>query len=386
MGDVFPKLRVAAVQAAPVFLNREATVEKACRLIREAGSNGAQLVGFPEGFIPAHPVWLLFHPAMSDASFRWGTELFKNAVEIPSPATDALCEAAREANCYVVMGLCERRPGTTGTMYNTQLFIDRHGKIIGKHQKIQPTITEKLVHTGGFGDTMRAFPSEFGPISGLICGENQNPLAVMTLAADNTVIHVGSWPHFFQKGWHPMPVVADLAGRAFSYMAKCFVINACGTIDDEMRKVLPATPEDRAYLDDPTTLGGSAIISADSRIIAGPMGPEEGILYADIDLEVAVRAKLTHDFAGHYNRPDVFQLSVNVSTPQILRREAHGLAIMPPSAADDANGAYFAASRPHGMLADDANDRTEHLSGRSHHLPPPADRTVPQGAGEDGSG
>lgn len=321
MGDTYPELRVAAVQAAPVFLDREATVEKACRLIREAGENGAQLVGFPEGFIPAHPVWFHFHPVLSPKSLEWGTELFKNAVEIPSPATDALCQAAREADVHVVMGLCERRPGTTGTMYNTQLFIDRFGRLIGKHQKIKPTIGERLVHTGGFGDTMRAFDTEFGPISGLICGENQNPLAVFTLAADNTRIHVGSWPHFFQKGWHTMADVADLAGRALSYMAKCFVINACGTVDEEMLEVLPATDEDRAFLEDPANLGGSAIITPDSRVIAGPLGGEEGILYADIDLELAVRAKLTHDFAGHYNRPDVFQVIVNAEAPEIMRRE-----------------------------------------------------------------
>lgn len=322
MGDTYPTLRVAAVQAAPVFLDREATVEKACRLIREAGENGAQLVGFPEGFIPAHPVWFHFHPVLSEKSLEWGTELFKNSVEVPGPATEALCEAARDANIYVVMGVCERRPDTTGTMYNTQLFIDRHGRIIGKHQKIKPTIGERLVHTGGFGDTMRAFDTEFGPISGLICGENQNPLAVFTLAADNTRIHVASWPHFFQKGWHTMGEVADLAGRALSYMAKCFVINACGTIDETMLEVLPASDEDRAFLQDPKSLGGSSIITPDSRVIAGPMGGEEGILYADVDLELAVKAKLTHDFAGHYNRPDVFQLRVNTEAPQYVRREA----------------------------------------------------------------
>src|SRR5690606_18188636 len=187
----------------------------------------------------------------------------------------------------VVMGLCEKLPGTTGTMYNTQLFIDRFGRIIGKHQKVMPTIGERLVHTGGFGDTMRAFPTEFGPISGLICGENQNPLAVFTLAADHTVVHVASWPHFFQMGWHPMATVADLASRAFAYMTKAFVINACGTIDEAMEEALISGPEDREFLRQPGQLGGSSIISATAEVIAGPMGPEEGILYADIDLETA---------------------------------------------------------------------------------------------------
>jgi nitrilase len=143
---------------------------------------------------------------------------------------------------------------------------------------------------------------------------------VFTLAADNTVIPVSSWPHFFQKGWHTMGQVADLAGRALSYMAKCFVINACGTVDEEMRRLLPLTDEDRAHLDDPANLGGSSIINPSSQVIAGPMGPEEGILYADIDLEEAVQAKLVHDFAGHYNRPDVFQLLLNTEAPRILKR------------------------------------------------------------------
>jgi nitrilase len=153
---------------------------------------------------------------LSPKSLEWGTELFKNAAEIPSPATEALCQAAREAGTYVVIGVCERRAYTMGTMYNTQLFSDKRGRIIGKHQKVQPTIGERLVHTGGFGDTMGAFEAEFGPISGLICGESRNPSAVFTLAADSSVLHVACWPHFFQQGWHTMPQVAALAEAEYN--------------------------------------------------------------------------------------------------------------------------------------------------------------------------
>src|SRR5690606_3085086 len=142
MGDVYPTVRVAAVQAAPVFLDREASIEKACRLIREAGEGGAKVIGFPEGFIPGHPLWYHFHPATTSESRRMAAELFKNSVEIPSAATDALCAAARDAGAYVVMGLCEKMPGTFGTMYNSQLFISPQGKIIGKHQKLVPTSGE----------------------------------------------------------------------------------------------------------------------------------------------------------------------------------------------------------------------------------------------------
>ncbi len=326
MGDTYAKIRVAAVQAAPVFLNREGTVEKACRLIKEAAANGASVIGFPEGFIPGHPLWYHFHPATSSHSMKLATELFKNSVEIPSPATDALCQAAREGKTHVVMGLCEHRPGTFGTMYNTQLFIDDRGKILGKHQKLVPTVGERLVHTGGYGDTLRAFPTRFGKISGLICGENSNPLAIFALTAEGSMIHVASWPsHRDRGGMFPVSDRAASAGRAVAMMSKAFVINALGTLNEEMIQVLAANDEDRAFLHDPNVSGGSTIISPQSVVIAGPMGNEEGILYADIDLEAGVRAKITHDTAGHYNRADVFTVSVNRAAPALYQPYLRGM-------------------------------------------------------------
>ena len=320
MGDTYPKLKVAAVQAAPIFLNREATVEKACALIKEAGAKGAKLVGFPEGFIPGHPLWYHFHPATSSHSIKLATELFKNSVEIPGPATDALCRAARDAGVHVVMGLCERRPGTFGTLFNTQLFIDDEGRILGKHQKLVPTIGERLVHTGGYGDTLQAFPTRFGNISGLICGENSNPLAVFALIAEGTMIHVASWPSTRNKGSSfPASDRAASAGRAVAMMSKAFVINALGALNENMIDMLAATDEDRVFMRDPDNSGGSTIVNPASDVIAGPLGMEEGILYADIDLESGVRAKLSHDFAGHYNRADVFTVRVNKTAPQIYQ-------------------------------------------------------------------
>jgi aliphatic nitrilase len=121
MGDSYARVKVAAVQAASIFLDREGSTEKACRLIREAGKNGARVIGFPEGFIPAHPVWYHHHAATGAVANRLAVELFKNAVEIPGPETDALCAAARAANAYVVVGVCEKLPHTTGTMFNTQI-------------------------------------------------------------------------------------------------------------------------------------------------------------------------------------------------------------------------------------------------------------------------
>jgi nitrilase len=317
MGDTYPVVKVAAVQAASAFLDREGSTEKACRLIREAAGQGARVIGFPEGFIPAHPVWYHHHPATSAVANELAVALFKNSVEIPGPEIDALCAAAREADAYVVIGVCEKLPRTIGTMFNTQVYIGPDGRLLGKHQKLVPTVGERLVHAGGFGDTLGAFQTEFGPMSGLICGENSNPLAVFALTAEGTRIHVMSWPNHFPTSGDPMRNRVAVDSQAFAQMSKAFVISACGTVDEAMIRMLRAGPEAEKFLRSADCCGGSVIVSPNGRILAGPMGAEEGILYAECNLEVGVLAKLRHDFAGHYNRPDVFQVHVNRAAPHI---------------------------------------------------------------------
>jgi aliphatic nitrilase len=319
MGDNYGTVKVAAVQAASVFLDREGSTAKACRLIREAGKNGARIIGFPEGFIPAHPVWYHHHAATGAISNKLAVALFKNAMEIPGPETAALGEAARDANAYVVMGVCEKLPNTTGTMFNAQIYFAPDGSIIRKHQKIMPTVGERLVHMGGYGDTFGAFHSEFGPMSGLICGENSNPLAVFALIAEGTRIHVMSWPNHFPTSGDPLRNRVAIDSQAFAQMSKAFVISACGTVDERMIEMLAAGPEAEKFLRDPNCCGGSVIVDPRSRIVAGPMGSEEGILYADCNLDLGVQMKLRHDFAGHYNRPDIFQVHINRAAPQLYR-------------------------------------------------------------------
>jgi len=317
MGDKYPVVKVAAVQAASVFLDREGSTEKACRLIREAGRNGARVIGFPEGFIPAHPVWYHHHAATGAIATELAVELFKNSVEIPGAQIDALCRAARDADAYVVMGVCEKLPQTIGTMFNTQVYIGPDGKLIGKHQKLVPTVGERLVHMGGYGDTFGAFQSEFGPMSGLICGENSNPLAVFALTAEGTRIHVMSWPNHFPTSGDPMRNRVSVDSQAFAQMSKAFVISACGTVDEDMIRKLRAGPVAEKFLRSPDCCGGSVIVAPNSRILAGPMDAEEGILYAECNLEIGIRMKLRHDFAGHYNRPDIFRLEINRGLPRL---------------------------------------------------------------------
>jgi nitrilase len=346
VGDVYPVVRVAAVQAASVFLDREGSTEKACRLIREAGEHGARVIAFPEGFIPAHPVWYHHHAATGALANRLSVELFKNSVEIPGREVDALATAARAANAYVVIGVCEKIPNTIGTMFNTQLYFGPDGTLIRKHQKIMPTVGERLVHTGGHGDTFGAFPSEFGPMSGLICGENSNPLAVFALTAEGTRIHVMSWPNHFPVSGDPLRNRVAIDSQAFAQMSKAFVVSACGTVDERMIEMLEPSPESEKFLRSPDCCGGSVIVAPNSRILAGPMGPEEGILYADCNLELGILMKLRHDFAGHYNRPDIFQLHVNRTAPHIYA--VHG-----PDGPEFLPGAAAPAlpeERPSGLL------------------------------------
>jgi aliphatic nitrilase len=321
VGDESPVIRAAAVQAASVFLDREATAEKACRLIREAGENGAGVIAFPEGFIPAHPNWFHFHAGTSPVATRLSIDLFHNAVVIPGPETEALGQAARGAGAYVVMGLCEKTQGSFGSMYNTLLFIGPDGSIVGKHQKLVPTVGERLVHMPGGPETWAAVPADFGVLSGLICGENSNPLAVFALTAEHTRVHCMSWPnHFFDAG-SPMPEIALIMARAFAQMSQAFVISSAGVVDDRMREMMEVGPEGERFLARPEVSGGSAIIAPDARILAGPLpGDREEILYADMDFDIGVALKLRHDLAGHYNRPDIFRLLVN-KTPAPLMQE-----------------------------------------------------------------
>jgi nitrilase len=314
------RVRVAVVQAAPVFLDREGCIAKTVEFIQEAQQQHVDLVAFPEGFVPGHPLWYHFHPATSATSLGFATELFKNSVEVPGPQLDAVCEACADGAVNVVLGVCERRRGSTGTMFNTQLVIDAAGNLLGKHQKLTPTVGERLVHAGGYGDGLRVFDTDAGRVSGLICGENSNPLAIMALGAQGTQIHVASWPNHFSRNEHRMADAITFATRSLSYKLSCFVLNACGTVSPEMIRMLPYTGEDAQFLEDHENAGGSSIIGADSMIISGPMdGRKEGLLTAEIDLDDCIRAKVVHDYSGHYNRPDVFSLTVNRGIPALVR-------------------------------------------------------------------
>ncbi len=303
--DLRKPIRVAAVQAAPVFLNADLTTEKACRLIREAGAQGADVVGFPEGFIPSHPAWLELIPSVGDLALELFRELFHNAVEVPGPHVAKLQEACREAKTFAVVGVNERRPGTTGTLFNTQLFIGRDGALLHKHQKYVPTIGERLVHAPGQTGSRAAVPTDFGALSGLICGENSNPLAQYAIALDYPVVHVASWPQHFNEGL-AMQEALLVASRGLAYSLKCFVLNCVAVLDDAAIDAYGRDEASRSYLQAVRHNGGASIVGPKGTVIATAEGGGEQLVYADVSANDLLIPKLIHDFAGHYNRPELF--------------------------------------------------------------------------------
>ena len=309
MGDTFPKLKAAAVQAAPVLLDREATVAKACRLIEEAGDAGAQVIGFPECYIPGHPYWYDFYVANDPICNTFNLELFKNAVVAPSSATEALGQAARRAKAYVVMGIAEKEAGSHGTLYNTQLFFGPDGSLLGRHRKLVPTIWERLIHTGGDGSTLGTYDTPFGRLSGLICGENINSLARTALLLEGEVIHVASWPSFGTKGYERQFHTMDVRMRYYAFEGRIFVLSVCSVWNEEMKDVLQLDSKARSTFIGEG--GHSGILNPMGDYIVGPQDEGETILYADLDLEEVARGKMVHDVTGHYQRFDVFSLEVN---------------------------------------------------------------------------
>ncbi len=312
-------IRVAAVQASPVFLDREATVEKACSLIVEAGKQGARLVVLPESFVPTYPDWVwVLPPGEQGLLNSLYAELVANAVEIPSPATERLAEAARTANAYVVAGVTERNAEASGgSLYNTLVYFDPQGAILGKHRKLVPTGAERLVWAQGDGSTLQVFDTPLGKLGGLICWENYMPLARYAMYAWGTQIYVApTW----DRGDTWLSTLRHIGKEG-----RCFVIGCCMTLrkDDlpERLGLRERYPAEREWIN----RGGSAIVNPNGDFIAGPVWMKEEVLYADLDPREMTGPKWMFDVAGHYARPDVFQLTVHREPrPMIRTREGIG--------------------------------------------------------------
>lgn len=329
---VLPTIRAAAIQAEPVILERDATIEKARGLIREAAANGAKLAVFPEIFVPAFTnssIWgrgmaMWGSPRARDAWLR----LWQNSVEIGDAATQRLCEAARESAVTVVIGVSERMAGAR-TLYNSFLVIGPDGALLGVHRKIVPTNHERMMFAYGDGSTLKVIDTPVGRIGGLICWENFMPLARYALYAQGEQIHVAPTAFDDEMGIVNLRDTA-FEGGVFVVSASAILRKASFPDDFEFRDELAAAG---AFTND----GGSCIIAPDGRLLAGPLWREEGILYADLDLNETVRASQLIDTVGHFARPEVFGLRFNAAPLAALPLAAAPLAAALPlrSAAEE---------------------------------------------------
>lgn len=296
-------VRVAVVQDSPVMFDPMATVDKVAALAAEAAQKGARLALFPEAFVSGYPKGWDFG-ARVGMRLPEGREDFRRyyegSIEVPGPATEALGRAARDAGLYLAIGVMEREGGT---LYCTALFFGPDGRLLGKHRKLMPTAMERLVWGFGDGSTMPVIDTEVGRIGAVICWENFMPLLRMYMYSQGIQIYLAPTADDRETNLSTMRHIA-LEGR-------CFVLSCCQYV---LRGDHP--PDSRPIQgDDPATVmmrGGSCIIDPLGQVLAGPDFDGPCILTADVDLGLIIGGKYDLDTPGHYARPDVFQLHVNL--------------------------------------------------------------------------
>ena len=294
---------MAAVQSSPVFLDREATVEKAAELVRKASADGAGLIVFPETFVPTYPDWVWRSKPWEDGPAEWTARLIDQAVVVPSPTTQALGEAARSAGAYLSIGVNERE-ATGATLYNTQLYFGPDGSLLGKHRKLVPTGGERLVWGMGDGSTLLVLDTPFGRLGGLTCWENYMPLARAAMYAQGVDIYLApTWDN--SDVWVPTLRHIAKEGRVF-----VVGVSFCMRGEDVPRDI-PGRDALYGGADDWLSRGNSVVVGPEGQILAGPLEDQEGILLAELDVAQAHTSRRQFDPTGHYARPDVFQLRVD---------------------------------------------------------------------------
>jgi nitrilase len=292
---------VAAVQSTPVFLDRDATVDRLVVSIKEAAAAGAELIVFPEAIVPGYPDWVWRTPAWADS--EWYGRLYDQAVDIPGPVTEVLGAAAAEAGAWVAVGVNER--SASGTLYNTLLYLDPAGAVAGAHRKLMPTGGERSVWGFGDGSTLDVHETEFGRVGGLLCWENLMPLARAAVYQQGVDIYLApTWDN--NPAW-----VATL--QHIAREGRVFVIgtNTCLHGRDISRELPGADDLYPGTDDDWLSRGNTAIVGPNGKVLAGPVTAEPGMLVVTLDLDDVSLARRQFDPVGHYARPDVFQLAVD---------------------------------------------------------------------------
>lgn len=303
MGENIVTVRVAVVQAAPVIMDRERTLEKALDLIESCGRENARIIVFPEAFIPAYPRGLTFGAVVGSRSTGGRKDFrryFENSVEVPSETTIALGEAAKKFGAYLVMGIVER---SGGTLYCTTLYFGPDGRLLGKHRKLKPTGSERILWGEGDGSTLTVVDTPYGKMGGLICWENYMPLARAAIYGKGVTLYLAPTADSREE-WQSTIRHIALEGR-------CFVLSVNQYVHRSMYPEDLACYEDLRDQPEHMCPGGSAIIGPLGQYIAGPVRDREDILFADLDLGAIAESRFDFDVVGHYARSDVLRLVVN---------------------------------------------------------------------------
>ncbi len=348
---------VAAVQATPVFISLEASLAKALNLVTEAALKKAQLVVFPEAWLPGYPAWLEFcrdvaiwnHPPVKKLYAR----LIENSVIVPSVTTETLAAVAAEHRLTLVIGIIERVEDGAGrgTLYSSLLTFGPTGELINHHRKLLPTYSERLLIGQGDGRGLRSVKTSAGKIGGLVSWEHWTPLARQALHQAGEDIHVATWPSIGE--------MEQIACRQYAFEGRCFVVSAgsimrARDLPIELEPILEiANDPEKLILD-----GGSAVIGPDGKYIAGPAFDYEAIVMARINLNRIREESLMMDVTGHYNRPDLFELKLKGA-------DFSGLNALAPNPLDDSR--LLTSSLPTGeeSTKDNSSDQSE----SSHQMP-----------------
>lgn len=348
-----PQFKAAAVHAAPVYLDKVATTDKAISIIREAASKGAALVAFPETYLPAFPIWAaLWAPIDNHELF---VRMASESVSVHGPEIACIRDEAKRLGIFVSLGFSEISHQSVGALWNSNVLIGDDGSTLNHHRKIVPTFYEKLIWASGDGAGLRVSETRIGRIGGLICGENTNPLARFALMAEGEQLHISTWPPIWPtrrpgNGRNFNNIAANrIRASAHSFEAKAFGLITAGFLDKATRDFLVERDRTIADVLDRTPRASSYFVDPTGELISEELQNEEGIVYADINLNRCVEPKQFHDVVGYYNRFDIFNLTVDrtrLKPAQFVDQvDAHSVDTLVTET--DANVEYSLGDKPH---------------------------------------